>query len=132
MSDVRIELTCPGCNSSFFVSPLQQGKIAECPSCGGWVDVPEFTRPPSAEETDDAVGVKLTREWEQQNWEAARQLQIGAEQLEQSQRALDLRDKQDERFDTFLSRAEEVISRWEQLAQRMDRVIRELERRMVG
>jgi Zn-finger nucleic acid-binding protein len=129
MSDVRIELICPGCETRFFVSTAQQGKIAECPSCDGWVDVPEFVQPVATDQIDEAAAASTAREWEQQTRETTRQLEVGAAQLEQSQRALDYRDQQDKRFDAYLARMDEVISRWDKLAQRMDRVVKELERR---
>jgi Zn-finger nucleic acid-binding protein len=124
MDDVRIELTCPGCEERFLVAETQQGKIAECPSCGGWVDVPELGRLPNGFE----AAVPTTQEQAQQWEESARQLEMVGRQLEQSQRALDHRDRQDARLDELLDRMDAVLGRWESLADRMARVIDRLDR----
>jgi Zn-finger nucleic acid-binding protein len=124
MDDVRIELTCPGCEERFLVPATQQGKIVECPSCSGWVDVPEIGRPPNGFETDVSVTQEQERQWE----ESARQLAENARQIEQSQRALDHRGRQDARLDEILDRMAAVLGRWESLADRMGRVIDQLGR----
>jgi hypothetical protein len=123
MAEARIEVTCPGCEKPFHVPPAEQGKIAECPACGGWVDVPELGRPPTTAEMDDAAAQRTAREYDRQTAEGARLLAENARQIEQSQQALDHRDQQDARFDRLLDRMEVVIGQWEQLAARMGRVL---------
>jgi Arc/MetJ family transcription regulator len=129
VSDVRIELICPGCGQQVFAAVSDQGRIIDCPSCYGWVDVPEIGRHPTALEVDEAAAARTAREWELQTQQNARLLAISAQQLEQAQRALDLRDKQDSRIDAIIRRTDEVISRWDKLAQRMDAVIKQMEQR---
>jgi Zn-finger nucleic acid-binding protein len=132
VSDVRIELVCPGCGVQVFAAVSEQGKIIDCPSCYGWLDVPEIGRPPTAVEIDEAAAARTAREWELNTQESSRQLRVNAQQLEQAQQALDHRRKQDARFDSILVRADEVISRWDQLAERMDRVLKNMERQTGG
>jgi RimJ/RimL family protein N-acetyltransferase len=48
MADELIETICPGCNRRFEVPLDEQGRIAECPHCQGWVDVPELDPPPAS------------------------------------------------------------------------------------
>ncbi len=116
MSEARIEVTCPGCVKPFHVPSAEQGKVVDCPVCGGWVDVPELGRPPTTAEVDEAAAARSAREYEWQMAENARQ-------IEQSQRALDHRDQQDARFDQLLDRMDAVVGRWEQLADRMGRAL---------
>lgn len=123
MAEVRIEVTCPGCEKPFHVSPAEQGKIAECPHCGGWVDVPELGRPPTAAEVDDAAASRAASVYDLQSRETTRQLEVSARQLEQYQRFIDRRDAQDARFDRVLDRLEAAVGQWEQLAARMGRVL---------
>jgi Zn-finger nucleic acid-binding protein len=128
MDEVRIELTCPGCEEAFLVPAAEQGKISECPHCGGWVDVPEVGRLPNGFESEPA-GPQPTWEDSRRQWEeSARQLAAGARQIEQSQKALDLRDRQDERFDEILDRFTATIARWDALADQLGRVIEKLAR----
>lgn len=122
MADARIEVTCPGCTKPFHVPPDEQGKITECPNCRGWVDVPEFGRPPTLAELDDAAARRNAMEYERQTAEAGRQLAATAQQVEQTQRILDKEDEQNARLDRLLDRLEAVIGQWEQLAARMGRV----------
>jgi Zn-finger nucleic acid-binding protein len=119
MVEARIEITCPGCNKPFLVPADEQGKLADCPNCLGWVDVPELGRSPTTAEVDEAAALRSAREYDRQMAENARQ-------IEQSQRALDKRDQQDAQFDRLLDRMETVISRWERLADQMGHVIERL------
>ena len=123
MDEIRIELICPGCADRFLVDAGQQGKIAECPFCNGWVDVPEVGRAPNGFEREGFVSEMLKEEQARQWEESRRQFEVGAQQLEQVQRALDRRDRQDDRFDEILDRMAGVIGRWELLAERMGKVI---------
>jgi Zn-finger nucleic acid-binding protein len=115
MDDARIELTCPGCEEQFLVHASQQGKIVNCPSCDGWVDVPDLRD----ESVTDPFADEQARQWE----EGAKQQAENARQIEQSQRALDHRDHQDARFDELLGRMASVIDRWDSLATKMEHVI---------
>ncbi len=147
MTDARIEVTCPGCDRPFHVAADEQGRVADCPHCGGWVDVPDLSRPPTAAELDEAAAERNLTEYERQLAAAARQLEQSqrgldqrdeqdaqyarqlaeaARQLEQARRALDTRDGQDQRFDHLLDRLDAVIGRWEQLAARMGLVAERL------
>ena len=125
MAEVRIEVTCPGCDRRFLVPAVEQGHVADCPRCQGWVDVPEVGRPPTPAEVEEVIARRTTLEYE-------RQLQVAARQLEQSQEALDHRNRQDDRFDEFLDQIGELIERWKQLAGQMNRAIEALERRGQG
>ncbi len=118
MADVRFEVTCPSCETPFHVPLDEQGKIAECPKCDGWVDVPELARPPSPAEVDEAAARNL-REYERQLAEAARQ-------IEQSQHELDKRDELNARLSLLLDRMEAVVGQWEQLATHVGRVVERL------
>jgi hypothetical protein len=128
MAEVRIEVTCPGCQKPFLVPVSEQGHVADCPHCQGWVDVPEVGRPPSTAELDEAASARHKTEYDRQLGEGDRQLREGARQLEQAQRALDLRDRQDAQFSELLNRVSAVIGRWEQLAERMAHVIEQMGR----
>jgi len=123
MADARIEVTCPGCGKPFLVPAAEQGHVADCPHCQGWVDVPELSRPPTTAEMDDAAALRNAREYERQMAEAARQLAETDRQIEQAQRGLDKRDEQDAQFDRIMGRIEAVVGQWEQLAARMGRVV---------
>lgn len=136
MTDARIELTCPGCSKRFHVPSAEQGKIAECRNCGGWVDVPELGRAPTTAELDEAATARAHTEYERQQQEGARQLAesarqqvVAARQLEQFQTSLDRRDRLDERHEELLVSFARVVALWEQLAEKMGRVLDQLDRR---
>lgn len=136
MAEVRIEVTCPGCQKAFLRPADEQGQIAECPNCGGWVDVPEVGRPPTTAEVNDAATARSAREYDLQLQENARQIaeaarlqEITARQSVQLQRSLDRRERQDEQMDELLQRLGRLLSRWEQLADQMGRAIEQLARR---
>lgn len=122
MDDVRLELICPGCSGRFLVHAKQQGKVVECPSCTGWVDVPEIGRLPNGFERD--FDGESTRQWE----ESARQLREGAKQQEQARHALDRGDRRDVRYEEQIERMDSLIARWENLTERAAQLLDRLER----
>jgi hypothetical protein len=52
MAHARIEVLCPPCVKKFFVSEEDQGTVADCPTCGGWIGIPMLGRPPTDEEAE--------------------------------------------------------------------------------
>ena len=46
MADESIEVTCHCCGHAFSASPSERGRVAECPGCGGWLDVAPDGPPP--------------------------------------------------------------------------------------
>ncbi len=128
MVEIRIEVKCPGCEKPFLVPSTEQGNVADCPYCQGWVDVPDVGRPPTTAELLEAASLRNAHDYELQSRETNRQLEIAGRQLEQSQRFIDRRDRQDARFDRVLDHLEAVVGRWEQLSKRIDRVVDRLDK----
>jgi hypothetical protein len=122
-------MRCDSCGNSLSFPPTDVGTVQECPECGGYIDVPELGRPPTTAEVEEAAASRAAREWELQSQETTRQQAVSAKQIEQTQRALDRRDQQDDRYDELLNRLERVIGLWEQLAERAGGVIERMERR---
>lgn len=125
--DVRLELKCPGCDRPFFVPPSEQGRVSECPHCGGWVDVPEVGREPTTAELDEAAALRSQVEYDRQQAEYIRQLELGARQLEQAQRSLDAQDQLNLREAAKFDRLNRLLEQWESLAERASRVLDRME-----
>lgn len=98
------------------------GTVQECPECGGYLDVPEFTRVPTVYE-------QQTDSYARQSEENERQLRESAKQQEQSQRQLDRGDRLAAIEENLLDRASRLLERWETLTVRVEGAINELEKR---
>jgi uncharacterized Zn finger protein (UPF0148 family) len=120
MAELRVELTCPGCQNTFLRAVDEQGQILECPSCGGWVDVPEIGRPPSKAEVEEEANRRFSAEYD-------RQLSENARQIERSKKLIEWQEQQNAQFDKLFARADTVLAKWEQLALRAVGLIEGLE-----
>jgi ribosomal protein S27E len=99
MVPARIQITCQGCNEQFLVLSSEQGHVAECPNCNGWVDVPELGPSTESRQLDEYVKA---------NSESARLLEESA--------------KLNSQFGLLLDRFEAIIGQWAKIAEKMDRV----------
>lgn len=134
MSQVRIEVSCPGCTEVFHVLADQQGQVEACPHCAGWVDVPDL-RPLHHESQEVSDYDRQIAEYDRQQEEARRQTEeftrqqtVSANQLVQSQKNLDEHDRQNARWRDVLDRVEQVITKWNSLADRAQHVLDKLDR----
>ncbi|MFO1004745.1 MAG: hypothetical protein U0929_02205 [Planctomycetaceae bacterium] len=133
MSTVRLEVSCPGCEKQFHVLGNEQGKVVECPLCGGWVDVPviELGEAATAEQEYERQKAEYERQQEEgrkQLDEAGRQQRLSAQQLEHAQRQLERRELDDARWRELSNSFERLLARWDEIATQASRVLDKLDR----
>ena len=99
MGPARIQITCQGGNEQFLGLSTEQGHVAECPNCNGWVDVPVLGSSPATQE-----------------------LEAYAKANAESARLLEESFQLNSRYGQLLDRFEAIIGQWAVVAEKLDRV----------
>jgi hypothetical protein len=112
-------ITCDRCKKRIKFSVTKAGRTEECPECGAYVDVPDYSA--------DAFDPKKDAErYETQIAEYERQQQIASSQTEQYQRQLDRWEEIVRREEATVEQMAATIQRWNSLADRVERFLQRL------
>jgi hypothetical protein len=122
MAEAHIQLRSEGCGNTVTFPFSDAGTVQECPECGGYLDIPEAARDPTA---NDPHLLK----YQEQVREVDRQQATVLRQQEQYQRQLDFFDRVAARQDANAVRLGQLIDRWHALAERLERLFSNLEQR---